>query len=58
MNWIKQRLSEHSTQVAIGAVLASAAAGLQGTMSWQNVATVSLGAVVTALIPAAAPPPK
>lgn len=58
MNWIKARLAEHSTQVALGAILASAAAGVQGTMSWQNVATVSLGAVLTAIIPAAAPPPK
>lgn len=50
--WLKARLGEHSTQIALGSMLASVAAALQGSMTWQAAGSVILGAALTAVIPA------
>lgn len=50
--YIANRLCEHSTQVALGAVIGSVAAGLQGQVTWQTVANVAVGAILPIVLPA------
>ena len=52
MKWLVARLGEHSTQIAIGAALASVASALQGQITWQTAGSVVLGSLVTAVMPA------
>lgn len=52
MSWVKSRLGEHSTQLALGGMFSAVAAGFNGSMGWATVATTCIGLLIPLLVPA------
>lgn len=52
MDWVKKRLGEHSTQVALGAACAAGAAYFTGQMDLNKLAIALFGCFVTIVLPA------
>ncbi|HEY1794932.1 MAG TPA: hypothetical protein VGG57_02310 [Stellaceae bacterium] len=50
--YIKARLGEHATQVALSTDLGSLIAALSGQITWSALATVMIGSLPAILIPA------
>lgn len=52
MNYIKARLGEHSTQLALGGIGAALCNAFAGTISWQTAMASMLPLLVPLLLPA------
>lgn len=52
MSWLKARLGEHSTQVAIGGAVVALGNALIGSITWQTAAVTVAGLVIPAVMPA------
>ena len=52
MSYIKTRLGEHATQLALSTDLGSLVAALSGQITWSAFATVVIGSLPAILIPA------